>query len=123
MLIDEAMTKLRTLCQELEICLFLVSHLKRPDGIGHEEGGKVSLAQLRGSGAIAHLSDLVIGGERNGQAEDPVEANTTTLRIIKSRFAGETGIACKLVYDKATGRMTEVDDWESASMDDLEGAL
>jgi twinkle protein len=108
--LDELMTKLRTAVQELDIALFAVSHLKRPDGRGHEDGATTSLSQLRGSGAIAQLSDMVIGAERNGQAEDIVERNTTRLRVLKSRYSGETGPACSLLYTKQTGRMLEVED-------------
>ena len=57
------------LVQETGITLFMVSHLKRPDGKGHEEGAASSLSQLRGSASIAQLSDMVIGLERNGQAD------------------------------------------------------
>jgi len=28
--------------------------------------------------------------------------------VLKSRFTGETGVACKLEYNKVTGRMKEV---------------
>lgn len=62
--LDEIMTKLRMLVQETGVALIVVSHLKRPDGKGHEEGAATSLAQLRGSGSIAQLSDMVIGLER-----------------------------------------------------------
>ena len=51
----------------------------------------------------------MIALERNQQAEDEVEANTTTVRILKNRYTGETGIACYLHYDSNTGRMTQVD--------------
>jgi twinkle protein len=107
-LIDMLMTKLRTLVQELDICIFAVSHLTRPEGKGHEEGKETSLKHLRGSHAIAQLSDAVIGLERNQQAESEEERNTTTVRVLKSRFTGETGVACKLEYNKVTGRMKEV---------------
>lgn len=116
--IDELMTKLRTAVQELDISLFAVSHLKRPDGRAHEEGGATSLAQLRGSGAIAQLSDMVIGAERNGQAEDIMARNTTRLRVLKSRFSGETGPACSLLYTRQTGRLLEVDDQPIEGEDD-----
>lgn len=105
--IDEIMTKLRTLVQETEISLIIVSHLKRPDKKGHEEGASTSLAQLRGSGSIAQLSDMVLGLERNGQADDPTVRNTTHVRVLKNRFAGITGKACQLLYDLDSGRMTE----------------
>lgn len=108
--LDELMTKLRTAVQELDIALFAVSHLKRPDGRSHEEGGATSLAQLRGSGAIAQLSDMVIGAERNGQSEDAIIRNTTRLRVLKSRFSGETGPACSLLYTRESGRLLEVED-------------
>jgi twinkle protein len=104
-LIDNTMTKLRTLTEELQCGMILVSHLKRPEGKGHEEGAATSLAQLRGSAAIAQLSDMVIGLERNQQ--DKENPNLTTIRVLKNRWTGETGIACHLAYSKETGRMTE----------------
>ena len=112
--IDAIMTKLRKIVQETGIGLFLISHLKRPQGKAHEEGGQVSLSELRGSAAIAQLSDIVIGLERNQQADDPIIRNQTTLRVIKNRFSGLTGKACRLQYDSDTGRLTEV-------MEDAEG--
>jgi len=106
--IDEIMTKLRMLVQETGIALIVVSHLKRPDSKGHEEGAATSLAQLRGSGSIAQLSDMVIGLERNGQADDIAERNTTRVRVLKNRFSGTTGPAGRLLYSHDTGRMNEV---------------
>jgi twinkle protein len=108
--IDEIMTKLRTLVQETNIALIVVSHLKRPSDKGHEEGAATSLAQLRGSASIAQLSDMVIGLERNGQAEDLVVRNTTKVRVLKNRWSGTTGPACNLLYNKETGRMFEIED-------------
>ena len=110
--IDEIMTKLRMMVQETGISLVVVSHLKRPENKGHEEGAATSLAQLRGSGAIAQLSDMVVGLERNGQHADPIERNTTRVRVLKNRFSGTTGPACALLYSTATGRMTERDEEE-----------
>ena len=106
--IDEIMTKLRMLVQETGIALFVVSHLKRPDSKGHEEGAVTSLAQLRGSGSIAQLSDMVIGLERNGQHVETNERNTTYVRVLKNRFSGLTGLACRLLYSRHTGRMNEL---------------
>jgi twinkle protein len=103
-LIDRAMTLLRTLVQETGINLHIVSHLKRPEGRGHEEGAHTSLSQLRGSHAIAQLSDIVIGLERNQQGDNP---NETRLRVLKNRFSGETGPAGSLFYDTDTGRLSE----------------
>lgn len=109
--IDELMTKLRTMVQETEITLIAVSHLKRPESKGHEEGAATSLAQLRGSGAIAQLSDIVIGLVRNAQADDERERNTTRVSVLKNRFSGLTSPHCaSLLYSKDTGRMIEYDE-------------
>ncbi len=105
--LDEIMTRLRMIVAETGIALFAVSHLKRPDSKGHEEGAATSLSQLRGSGSIGQLSDMVLGLERNGQAEDLKERHTTKVRVLKNRFAGLTGPACGLYYDRVTGRMSE----------------
>jgi twinkle protein len=99
------MTYLRTLVEETGVGLFLVSHLRRPEGDkGHEQGAKTSLSQLRGSHSIAQLSDMVIGLERDQQGKNP---NVTTLRVLKNRFSGETGLAGYLEYDRDTGRLAE----------------
>jgi len=106
--IDEIMTKLRTLVAETGIGLFLVSHLRRSQGKAHEDGAQISLGELRGSQAIAQLSDIVIGMERDQQNANEDIRNTTTVRVLKNRYTGETGPACYLQYDRSTGRMTEV---------------
>ena len=104
-MIDVAMTKLRTLVQETGITLFLVSHLKRPSGDkGHEDGAQVMLGQLRGSHAIAQLSDAVIGLQK--PSEDPT-GDATELVVLKNRSTGERGSAGILNYSRETGRLTE----------------
>ena len=105
-MIDTTMTKLRSLVERTGIALFLVSHLRRStDDKGHEEGARVTLGQLRGSAAIAQLSDSVIALERNQQAE----TNTTTVRVLKNRYSGEVGVACQLHYDLNTCRFHETE--------------
>jgi len=106
--LDEIMTRLRTLVQETGVSMIVVSHLRRPDGKGHEEGAATSLSQLRGSASIGQLSDMVIGLERDAQNDDPEIRNTTRVRVLKNRFAGLTGPCCDLRYDIDTGRLKEV---------------
>lgn len=106
--IDVLMTELRSLVEETGIGMILVSHLKRPEGNkGYEEGLATSLNSLRGSASISQLSDSVIGLERNQQSED--EANQVTVRVLKNRFSGETGIATKLYFNKDTNRLSEAE--------------
>jgi twinkle protein len=106
--IDNIMTRLRSLVEETGVGMVLVSHLRRVDGNkGHENGIEVAMSHLRGSNGIGQISDCVIALERNQQSDDPVESATTRLRILKSRYTGETGLAGHLLYDKDTGRLSE----------------
>lgn len=108
--IDNIMTKLRSIVEETGAGMILVSHLRRIEGNrGHENGVTVGLNHLRGSQSIAQLSDCVIALERNQQADDLIESNTTHLRVLKSRYTGDVGMATHLLYNRDTGRLSEVD--------------
>ena len=112
--IDMLMNRLRSLVEETGVGMILVSHLRRAQGDrGHEKGIQVSLSHLKGSQGIAQLSDCVIALERNQQAENPEEANITKVRVLKSRYTGDTGMACSLRYDIDTGRLHEITDSET----------
>ena len=103
--IDATMTALRSLVEECNIGLILVSHLRRPDGNkGYENGVELSLNALRGSHSIGQLSDMVIGIERdlNGDAR-----HVSTIRVLKNRFSGDTGVACHIRFDPETTRLEE----------------
>ena len=118
--IDSIMHNFRTLVEETGVGLILVSHLRRVDGNrGHENGIETGLNHLRGSQSIAQLSDCVISLERNQQSEDPVEASTTRVRVLKSRYTGDVGLATHLFYDKDSGRLSEIA-MEVEEQDELE---
>ena len=117
--IDSLMNRLRSLVEETGVGMLLVSHLRRAAGErGHEKGIQVSLSHLKGSQGIAQLSDCVIALERNQQANNEEEANTTRVRVLKSRYTGDTGLACALKYDSETGRLYEVTDEETFDNED-----
>ena len=105
--LDEIATKLKTLTVELDICLLMVSHLNRDKNRKPpEEGGTINLQDIRGTAGIGQLSNIIIALERNTQADDELERNTTKVRVIKNRFTGETGVADSLLYSRHTGRLT-----------------
>ena len=106
-IIDNTMTALRSLVEELKFGLLIVSHLKRPVNVnrGHEEGLNTSMSQLRGSAGIGQLSDIVIGCERNQQSTE--HPNLMTLRVLKNRHTGETGVATHLNFNTDTFRLSE----------------
>lgn len=111
--LNKLMEEMSSLCQELDCTIFYVSHLRKAPGTPHEEGGRVTADQFKGSGAIVFWSNFLIGLERNQQAEDEEERNTTTLRVLKDRNTGlATGTTFQLVYNHTTGRWGERDEDE-----------
>ncbi|KPA96915.1 DnaB-like helicase C-terminal domain-containing protein [Pseudomonas asplenii] len=115
--IDRLMTKLKTFAKTNDILMVVICHLKNPEkGKAHEEGRQVSITDLRGSGALRQLSDTIIALERNQQGDQP---NVVTIRVLKCRFTGDTGIAGYLIYNKETGWLDEMPDgWTPGGNDE-----
>ena len=92
--------------------IYYSSHLNEPprDRTSHEEGGRVTESQFAGSRAMVRFSDYIFGLERDKQAADLIERNTTVLRILKDRkFGFATGECFEIYYDHITGRYLEKD--------------
>jgi twinkle protein len=101
--IDILMTRLQSLTQETGMGILAIVHLKRKNGTSFNEGGQISLSDLRGSGSLEQLSDNVYGLERDQQA-DGADACKSTIRVLKCRETGDTGEADELLYDRNIGR-------------------
>lgn len=113
--IDRLMTALRSLIQETGCTVLAVVHLKRPDkGKSYNEGRQVALTDLRGSGSLEQLSDIVIALERNQQGDDP---NVAHIRILKNRPVGITGSAGAVRYNPETGRLLHWEEEEDGAGD------
>ena len=107
LMLDQTMTRLRSLVERTNISLFLVSHVRRTHtDQAHEEGARVNIGQLRGSHSIGQLSDGIIALERNQQADRG--KTDTTVRVLKNRYCRELGVACNLKYDLTTCKFNEV---------------
>lgn len=102
--IDLLMTALRSLIQRTGVGVIAIVHLKRKDlkKRSYNDGGQISLTDLRGSGSLEQLSDVVVGIERDQQAENPTIAK---IRVLKNRVTGETGEADTVRYGLKTGRL------------------
>lgn len=107
--LDVLMTKLRSLVQETGVTMLVVSHLKRAAGKSFEQGAEINMSDFRGSAGLEQMSDVIIGQERNLQAEEEDERDYTRLRVLKNRPVGETGVAGWLKFDRETGRLLESD--------------
>lgn len=108
--LESIMAEVASLAQELQIIVHMISHLATPEGTPHEEGGRVSIRHFKGSRAIGFWSHFMFGFERNQQAEDENERQTTTFRILKDRWTGQsTGKTFFLGYDVDTGLLYPTD--------------
>ena len=107
-MLDQTMTRLRSLVERTGITLFLVSHVRRTHSDQtHEEGARINLGHLRGSHSIGQLSDGIIALERDQQASG--KKAFTTVRVLKNRYSGELGVACRLKYDLDTCKFHETE--------------
>ncbi len=106
-MLEMVMAGLAKLAQELSICIYFISHLTTPEkGDSHEEGGRVTIRQFKGSRAIGFWSHFMFGLERDQQSKSEAERTTTTLRVLKDRYTGQaTGKCLWLRYDEATGKL------------------
>lgn len=120
-LIDKLMTRLRSLIEETGAGVLAIVHLKRPEGGGKSfnEGRQVSLTDLRGSGALEQLSDIVIALERNQQSEE--NQNRSLIRVLKNRPVGTVGECDTLEYDNDTGRLLALPVFNSCQDSSSEG--
>lgn len=108
--LDRIMAELAALALELKVCIHFISHLTRPEGKPHEEGGRVQIKHFRGSNAIGMWSHFMFGLERDQQAENEAD-RLTTFRVLKDRNTGQsTGLTFQLTYDPDTGLLRQADD-------------
>ena len=108
LLIDNIMKEFRGLVSRTGVRIDVVSQLKKTQK-AYEEGDRITLQDLRGSGSLASVPNTVIALERDRQNTDPKIANTTTIRVLKNRLTGKSGVASCLYYDHNTGRLRELD--------------
>jgi twinkle protein len=106
-IIDTLMKELRAIAVRTGVHVDIVSQLKKSDK-AYEEGDRITLQDLRGSGALASVPNTVIALERDRQNTDEKIANTTLVRVLKNRLTGRAGIASTLYYDHVSGRLEEI---------------
>lgn len=112
--IDRLMTNLRALIEETGAGIIVVSHLRKGDtkSVPFEQGGIISLDDLRGSGTLKQLPDTVLALERNQQADDEDAKSLMKVRVLKCRFTGNTGLAGYVRFNKGKNVIEDVDPLE-----------
>ena len=107
--LEAIMKEMAMLANSLNIILIFVSHLATPEGKPHEEGGRVTIRNFKGSRTIGFWSHFMFGMERDQQAENEADRSITTFRVLKDRHTGNsTGLTIEMGYDRITGLLYEV---------------
>lgn len=122
MTMDRFMNRLLKMVKRLNICVVVVSHLRKTGGGGKsfEEGRVPCEDDLKGSGSLKQIAFTTLALARNKYAADEKERNTTSLHVLKCRFTGRTGPCDYLYFDDETGRMTAIDPETFFEEDSLE---
>ena len=107
LLIDSIMKELRGLVSRTGVRIDVISQLKKTNK-AYEEGDRITLQDLRGSGSLSSVPNTVIGLERDRQNPDNKIANTTVIRVLKNRLTGKAGVATCLYYNHVSGRLEEL---------------
>ncbi len=108
LVIDNIMKEMRSLVSRTGVRIDVISQLKKTQK-AYEEGDRITLQDLRGSGSLSSVPNVVVALERDRQNPDPKLANTTSVRVLKNRLTGKAGVAACLFYDHETGRTREID--------------
>lgn len=108
---DKFMNRLLKMVKRLNICVVVVSHLRKTGGGGKsfEEGRIPTEDDLKGSGSLKQIAMTTIAIARNKYAETEEERNTTSFHVLKCRFSGRTGPCDFAHFDDDTGRMSVID--------------
>lgn len=109
---EKMMRELAGMTRELKFNLQVISHIRKSDSSRKpaEEGGRVKIDDLKGSGAVKQWTNFVVALERNQQATDEEEKSTTTVRLLKGRGVGKNvGKTMKVRYLPDTAQLIESD--------------
>lgn len=92
--LDEIITKIKTECMKLKICVIAVIHQNRQ-------------GQIRGTAGVEQLANDILKLERERESPDNWRRNVVKITIQKNRFAGAGGHVY-LFFDSKTGLLTEL---------------
>lgn len=109
-MIDQLMVDLQNIVMEIgTMGLFAICQTKRVEGKGHEEGAEIFNSHFRGSRSLESVPDIIIVLQGD-QRESSGNQNIRQLVVRKNRFDGSIGYADKLLYNKTTGHLTQLNE-------------
>ena len=114
---DNFMSSLLKMAKRHNVWIGLVSHLRKSgqEQTSFECGAEINEDSMKGSGSLKQISAQIIAFERNKSAETQLERSTVSVRVLKDRFGGDTGLADKYVFSFANGRLSNADQQATTS--------
>ena len=105
--IDKLMSDILKICKRFDCWFGVVSHLRKTgmEQSSFEEGGNITMDDLRGSGSLKQISAQIFALSRNQKADDEIDRHTVKVYILKDRWSGNTGYAGDYSFDQETGRL------------------
>lgn len=89
-ILNNFMSKASQMCMELQITMFMYSHVNPvKSGTPHDQGGDVLSSQFTGSRAMEKWAHYGWGIQRNRNEKDPVKRNTARVTLLFDREFGE----------------------------------
>ncbi len=117
---DTLMVKLRSMIERTGCSVIAIAHIRKTSNGARaaEEGGDISLDDIKGSGSLKQVPDVIIAKKRNQQDTSAAGRNRSQLKVLKVRRGGKTGPADVLMYDEKIGRLKAVDPEDFPEPDD-----
>jgi twinkle protein len=103
---EELETMMADIAEEAKrhkVLIHVISHLTTPEGKSHEEGGRVTIRQFKGSRAIGFWSHAMYGLERDQQSEGSKRFVTTIRQLKRRGFGKGVGALTFAAYNPETG--------------------
>lgn len=105
--IDALMRELDALRVRTHVTFIVVTQLSKDKNKAcFNEGGRITMADLRGSVQLAAVPTCVVGIEGNQQ--DETKGLFRQLRVLKARTGAKLGLAGSMLYNEQTGRLLPV---------------
>lgn len=96
-----------------DVLFINVNHVRKSQGgkQANSTGAELHEEDMHGLSQIFKSAAWNLLTNRNKEAEDPLERNTTRAKASKIRWTGHTGFSGEWYYDNATHTMHDLQDW------------
>lgn len=105
-------TIMRTLAQtakQYNVAIHVVAHPRKSGSSSKsaEEGGYISLDDIKGSSSMKQVPDIIITMQRDITSETLEERNTVVFSVLKNRYLGIVGVKQPVLFNVDTLRYSE----------------